>query len=226
MQVAGLITSVKTIAERAKWARERLGLTQEQVAELAGVSQGTIGNLESGARKAPRELLAIAKALRVRAEWLKHGALPIEPEGQGELGTIPRHAQSVTTWKLAPLLPWERVVQMELQNDDAAIRELPPVPVDPSAGPRAKVVQMPDDSMEPRIRAGDLLLFDPDRPPTPKCIALVVTGDGQYLVRMYRVRSSAVWEAVAENQGYATLRSDTEGMRLVAVATGRWQSEF
>jgi SOS-response transcriptional repressor LexA len=115
---------------------------------------------------------------------------------------------------------------MELHNDEAAIRELPPVPADPSAGARAKALQMPDESMEPRIKRGDLLLFDPDRLPTPKCVVLVATGDGQHLVRMYRVRSAKVWEAVAENDGYATLTSDAEQLRVVAVATGRWQSEF
>ncbi len=73
MQAAVQITSVKTIAERLKQAREDLGLSQEQVAERAGVSQGTIGNIESGTRKSPRELLAIAAAVKVSPEWLKSG---------------------------------------------------------------------------------------------------------------------------------------------------------
>ena len=48
-----------------KQAREAAGLTQPQLAKKAGVSPGTIGNIESGTRKQPRELLAIAAALRV-----------------------------------------------------------------------------------------------------------------------------------------------------------------
>lgn len=69
-------TDVKTIAERTKAAREALGLNQVELANSAGVAAGTIGNLEAGTRKNPRELLAIAAALKVNAEWLKSGKGP------------------------------------------------------------------------------------------------------------------------------------------------------
>jgi len=61
------------IAERLKRAREAAGLTQPQLAAKIGVSQGTIGNIETGLRKRPRDLLAIAAALRVDPHWLETG---------------------------------------------------------------------------------------------------------------------------------------------------------
>ncbi|CAN7408031.1 helix-turn-helix domain-containing protein [Acidovorax sp. LjRoot74] len=67
------ITSVITIAERLKSAREAAGLRQDELAKKAGVTQGTIANIEGGIRKNPRELLAIARAVGVNAEWLKSG---------------------------------------------------------------------------------------------------------------------------------------------------------
>jgi transcriptional regulator with XRE-family HTH domain len=79
MQPCCEITNVSTIGDRLKQAREALGLSQGDVAGKAGVSQGTIGNLESGLRKNPRELLAIAAAVGVSPVWLKtgkHDALP------------------------------------------------------------------------------------------------------------------------------------------------------
>lgn len=48
-------------------------MTQSQVADKAGVRQGTIGNIESGTRQRPRELLAIADAVQVPARWLESG---------------------------------------------------------------------------------------------------------------------------------------------------------
>lgn len=67
-----------TLAERLKWARETIArVSQEELARRAGVSQGTIGNIESGTRRAPRDLLEIAKAAGVSAEWLKYGRGPI-----------------------------------------------------------------------------------------------------------------------------------------------------
>lgn len=70
---AGIITFVKTIADRLKEARQELGWNQAQLAAQVGVAQSTIGNIEAGQRKRPRELLSIAKALGVSAEWLETG---------------------------------------------------------------------------------------------------------------------------------------------------------
>lgn len=93
MQVRATLTVVKTIAERLKQAREEKRLTQPELADRAGVSQGTIGNVEAGLRKNPRELLAIAAALDVEPEWLKTGKGPkqrnsVEP-GPDIKGQVP-----------------------------------------------------------------------------------------------------------------------------------------
>jgi transcriptional regulator with XRE-family HTH domain len=66
-------TSGKSLSERLAEARKHLGWTQAVLAERAGVSQSTIGNLESGTRSRPRNLLAIASALGVSAVWLEFG---------------------------------------------------------------------------------------------------------------------------------------------------------
>ncbi|MGJ7484319.1 helix-turn-helix domain-containing protein [Variovorax sp. LT2P21] len=64
---------MKTIAERVKAVRQELGWSQVQLAEEVGVSQSSIGNIESGFRQRPRELVSIARALRVSPEWLETG---------------------------------------------------------------------------------------------------------------------------------------------------------
>lgn len=75
----GAIGAVKTIALRLAWARSQLKISQEQVAVRAGVKQGTIGNIENGLRQKPREVVAIAKAVGVRPEWLSSGKGPVYP---------------------------------------------------------------------------------------------------------------------------------------------------
>ena len=72
-QQPGLITSVKNIAERTKWLREKRGLSQKELAQRAGVTQSTIGNVEAGLRRQPRELLALAAALQTTPQWLSSG---------------------------------------------------------------------------------------------------------------------------------------------------------
>ena len=67
---------VKTIGERLKHARLRKDWTQTDLAVAAGVSQGTIGNIESGARKGLASLVPIAEALGVEYKWLAHNEGP------------------------------------------------------------------------------------------------------------------------------------------------------
>lgn len=80
---------MNTIAERLQQTRKELGLTQPALAIKAGVSQGTIGNIESGLRKRPREILAIASALNVNPEWLETGK-GSKREAPSSVPSIPR----------------------------------------------------------------------------------------------------------------------------------------
>ncbi|MGJ7533919.1 MULTISPECIES: helix-turn-helix domain-containing protein [unclassified Variovorax] len=67
---------MSTIGSRIKEARGALGWSQVQLADEVGVTQSAIGNIESGLRQRPRELVSLAKALRVSPEWLETGKGP------------------------------------------------------------------------------------------------------------------------------------------------------
>ena len=62
-----------TISSRLKERRLALGLTQHQLAQLAGVRQQTIHRIESGTSVSPRNLLEIADALNCTPKWLLMG---------------------------------------------------------------------------------------------------------------------------------------------------------
>jgi len=64
---------MKTLAVRLQWARTKKNLSQEALAKKAGVSQSTIGNLESGLRQTARRITAIADILEVNPMWLSDG---------------------------------------------------------------------------------------------------------------------------------------------------------
>jgi SOS-response transcriptional repressor LexA len=98
MQPHGPITTVNTIGERVKWAREQRGLTQARLAKLAGVSTSTIGNLEAGLRDKPRELNAIAAALRASPQWIEEKKGSWEEASNVEPGPNLRG--------LVPLISW------------------------------------------------------------------------------------------------------------------------
>lgn len=111
-ELHGKITPVNTIADRLKLAREQSGLNQHDLAKRAGVSQGTIGNIESGLRKQPRGLLGIAKALNVNPLWLSEGTGPMR-ESNIEPGPDIRGAVPLISWVQAG--QWCEAAQPEQQ---------------------------------------------------------------------------------------------------------------
>ncbi|WP_409327441.1 helix-turn-helix domain-containing protein [Variovorax atrisoli] len=65
-----------SIGSRIGEQRCEIGWSQVRLADEAGVKQSAIGNIESGLRQRPRELVSIARALRVSPEWLETGKGP------------------------------------------------------------------------------------------------------------------------------------------------------
>ena len=76
--ISGKSLMVDTLASRMKHVRELRNLTQAKLAKLVGVSQGTIGNIESGKRDGQNSLANIAIALGVRYRWLRDGEGPMD----------------------------------------------------------------------------------------------------------------------------------------------------
>ncbi|HEM8998847.1 TPA: helix-turn-helix transcriptional regulator [Burkholderia cenocepacia] len=58
------------IGRRIKERRQALKWSQAKLAEYAGVSQGTIGHIESGRNQTATTLPLIARGLGVTVEWL------------------------------------------------------------------------------------------------------------------------------------------------------------
>lgn len=68
-----MITSLNTFGERLLFAREKRGMSQEQLGDKAGVSQVTINHIETGRNASSKKLVNISRALHVPAEWLSDG---------------------------------------------------------------------------------------------------------------------------------------------------------
>jgi len=66
-------SDMDTLADRVRKARSELGLTQQQLAERAGMRQQGIQSIEDGTSKRPRRLVELARALGKTPEWLMDG---------------------------------------------------------------------------------------------------------------------------------------------------------
>jgi transcriptional regulator with XRE-family HTH domain len=111
-----------TLAERLKWARKRSGLTQQQVAEAAGMTQPAYSDLESARSKSSALTASLANALRVSALWLERGVGTPEPVAIHE--AAPPYGGDVSEFELAlvvrfrTLSPRRQAALLELIADD------------------------------------------------------------------------------------------------------------
>lgn len=133
MQWAGVITDVnaknenelRTLAERVKWARGQRKLSQAELGKRAGVSQGTIGNIESGERKKPRELVAIAGALQVNPQWLDKGRGEWEAQPQSPTAQEPGAVfQAPTADEMVMLTNYRKLLDKDRRQFAEKIGEL------------------------------------------------------------------------------------------------------
>lgn len=67
------INGLMNMSNRIKETRLKKGLSQLQLADLAGVTQAVISNLERGIATGTTRIISIANALDTSADWLLNG---------------------------------------------------------------------------------------------------------------------------------------------------------
>lgn len=80
---------MKTLKERLIFARELRQLTQADLAKKSKCGQSAIGNVESGTRNTLRNLVLVARALRVSADWLFDGKGPTPTANDDQVNWTP-----------------------------------------------------------------------------------------------------------------------------------------
>lgn len=63
-------SQMKQLSDRLREERRKRGLTQGDLAQLVGTTQQTISNIERGHSRSAREIVRIARALGVSADYL------------------------------------------------------------------------------------------------------------------------------------------------------------
>jgi transcriptional regulator with XRE-family HTH domain len=110
---------MRDIGIRLRHARKLRKLTQVKLAQLAGVKQASISDLERGESKSFRgvTLVSVARVLNIRPEWLSQG------KGAMERRDVPLSDQAVAVaqaWdRLTPEVK-EKIAQMIFAMDQQA----------------------------------------------------------------------------------------------------------
>lgn len=96
----------------------------------------------------------------------------------------------------------------------------------PAALPATFAVAIPDDSMAPRVKRGDVVRFQTGLTPSPGDGVLVRDAAGRWFFRQYRERRPGEWEAHPINAAYQPLDGSREDLRILGVLVGieeqRW----
>ena len=109
----------KTFAKKLKEARMAVGMTQVELADAMGVSEGTIGNYEMGIRVPDANAISrITTALGVTASYLLGDIMDIESEyhsvalNDDEVELIKAYRSATPVQRanaMACLAPWEKL---------------------------------------------------------------------------------------------------------------------
>lgn len=83
---------MNTLAKRLRYARERIGLSQSELARRAGIRPQAVQFIEGGRVRRPGSLVELARALSVQPEWLLLGEGPMEAGVREPLGAYENEA--------------------------------------------------------------------------------------------------------------------------------------
>lgn len=195
------------LGDRVKSRRIELGLTQAELAELAGTTQQGIVSIESGRTKRPRNILEIAKALQTDVVWLMEG------------GSFQTLAQ-INTRKI-PLISYVQAGALCAENPIEALDgNFEYVMTDMDWSEYTFALRIEGDSMEPDFKAGDIIVVDPEVEPTPGEFVVASNGDHEATFKKYRpigigMNGIDSFELIPLNSDYPTLKSTEIPLKIV-----------
>jgi len=227
--------SKSSMAARVTYARNLRGISQESLAELAGVSQSSIGDIESGKVKTSRSLGKIAKALKASFEWLAEG----EGEEPSEHDSFSEPApKNIPGYFRVKMLRSNVGAGNAAKNEDDAEAEIPggllfrqyslsSRGLDPDS---QFVVFVRGESMEPCFSHGDAVMIDTasTRIVNDEIYAFQpVQGDGECLIKRLFLTTDGRIRIVSDNSDkrrYPDEFVSPDQIRIIG--TYAWQAKF
>lgn len=211
---------METLAKRLKYARSLRDITQVQLSALSGVKQSDISKLERGDSLKTTALVALSRALKIRAEWLDTG------DGLMDLSTAaPQDAWNVLSASMgANRVPLISYVQAGAWTE--AVDNFNPgdaedwLMTDLKLSKTAFALEIKGDSMLPEFKPGDRVIIDPEVEPMPGDFVAAKNGKEEATFKKYRPRGTdgsgnPIFELVPLNEDFESLRSDLEPIKIV-----------
>jgi transcriptional regulator with XRE-family HTH domain len=108
------------IGERIRQSREALGMSRPDLASASGIPYPTLAGIENTDQGSSTKLHAIAKALRVRVEWLETGKGPREAAPLGDSPSVRLDADMLAeTYKACRIFADRQGRKFSMETDSA-----------------------------------------------------------------------------------------------------------
>ncbi len=208
---------METCGDRIKKLRLEKGWSQAVLGEKAGVSQGTIGLLETGSTENSRFLPSIAEALGTTVEYLRDG---LREPPSNIYAFIPRYKA-----KGAAGNGYENGDHVEVDGSHAFRRDwLKNRGLNPA---HLKVIEVSGDSMRPDLHDGDVVLIDTaDKTLKDGEVYALQTPDGTRIKRVIMLTDGRI-RLASDNPDKARFPNEDftpeEASRLVVIGKKVWR---
>lgn len=202
-------------------ARERAKLTQMDVKDALGISQGTLSELERTAASSGK-VVEFAKLYGVDAVWLSTGdgiappGLFLVPGNHDVIDVTAREVPNPERYVSHGMSHPEATFPIERARQHVEWGALGMVELEETFS-----VNAPDDSMAPVIKRGARLDFDKRLCTEVRTDDVVLLKDsgGVWYVRTYQQGPKRRWGAKPENGSFLTMESERDELELIAVLT-------
>ena len=153
---------ITSISYRVKLAREIKQMSQIQLSKHAGISQGTLSDLERGKNKNSLMLTKIADVLGVSPIWMLEGKGEMLTGKTNVLQLKERQELAAPVHNKVPKINWSDVTDYILLKTKFSIEEDSLVHTSLAISENGFALLVDDDKMEPEFKLGEVLIVDPD----------------------------------------------------------------
>lgn len=202
---------MNSLSLRLKAARKKAGLTQRVLAEMTGVSQPLISQIEKGTNASSSDLPKLARACEVSTDWLADGVGSMEPGAAAE-----SDSPSEKDYALIPQYTALGACGGDgYLNDHAEIKGGLAFKRDWLAKMKARpenlnVIYASGESMEPYIMEGDVVLIDvSDTSPRDRQVYAIRRPDGGVSIKRLIHQMAGGWVIRSDNPDKARFGDET-----------------